>query len=265
MKPAPVPETPEQGAARAEIIRATAAILRELDPALGETGLEALAGMAPPPAGSAPSPDGGRWQDAILERELERGSTLLDLGCGRGELLARLIRKSGIQGQGVEWDAESVTDCVRLGVPVLQMDIDRGLREFPDGSFDTVLIENTLQTVHKPLDLLREMLRVGRRGIVSFPNFGNWRVRLALALTGRMPRTESLPHTWYDTPNIHLFTLTDFLDGAHSVGARVLKGVVRAGAEIRAMGPADNLLADEVLLFLGGTKSPTGAPTQPLA
>lgn len=250
MKSEPVPETPELKAARAEIIRVTAAILRELDPALGETGLEALAREAPP-AGPSSSPDGLRWQDGILERELESGSTLLDLGCGRGELLSRLIRKSGIRGQGVEWDGPSVTDCVRRGVPVLQMDIDRGLQEFPDGSFDTVLIENTLQTLHKPLHLLREMLRVGRRGVVSFPNFGNWRVRLALALTGRMPQTESLPHAWHDTPNIHLFTLRDFLDGADAAGIRVLKGYVRAGGETRALGPSDNLLADEVLLFLG--------------
>lgn len=250
MKPAPAPETPEQAAARAEIIRAAAAILRELDPALGETGLEALAAKTPP-AAPAPSPEGARWQDAILERELERGSTLLDLGCGRGELLSRLIRNSGIRGQGVEWDAESVTECLRRGVPVLQMDIDRGLQEFPDGSFDCVLVENTLQTLRKPLSVLREMLRVGRRGVVSFPNFGNWRVRLDLALTGRMPRTESLPHAWHDTPNIHLFTLRDFLEGAESAGARVLQGYVRAGAEIRVMRPTDNLLADEVLLFLG--------------
>jgi methionine biosynthesis protein MetW len=245
------PDSPERRAARAEIIRATAAILRELDPSLGETGLEALIVEALPAAPLAP-PSGERWQDRIIERELERGSTLLDLGCGRGELLSRLIRQSGIRGQGVEWDAGAVVDCVRRGVPVLQMDIDRGLQEFPDGSFDYVLIEDTLQTLRKPLQVLKDMLRVGRNGIVSFPNFGCWRVRLALALTGRMPRTESLPHFWHDTPNIHLFTLRDFLEGAESVGIQVVKGYARVEGEVRPLQEAtDNLMADEVLLFVG--------------
>jgi len=255
MNPTPSPgkESGDLHAARAEIIRAAAAILRELDPSLGNTGLEKLIDRTPETRPDSAPLSGERWQDRVIERELAHGATLLDLGCGRGELLSRLILQSGIRGQGVELDSDSVVDCVRRGVPVLQMDIDRGLQEFPDSSFDYVLLEDTLQTLHKPLQVLQDMLRVGRHGIVSFPNFGYWRVRISLALSGRMPRTEHLPHRWYDTPNIHLFTLRDFLDWSESAGVQLVSGFARSEKGVRPLQPEDNLMAEEVLLFLCGS------------
>jgi len=202
-----------------------------------------------------PIPPPPRWQDEWIEREIEPGTTVLDLGCGEGDLLHRLMRDKGIRGQGVEIDLHAVVRCVARGVPVLQADLDVGLREFPDHSFDYVVLEETVQTLHQPLAVLSDMLRVGRRGIVSFPNFGHWRVRLALALDGRMPVTPTLPYHWYDTPNIHLFTLQDFLDWTATAGARVVRGYALADGVVRPLGPDDNLEAEEVLLILAGQKA----------
>ena len=200
-----------------------------------------------------PVPPPPRWQDEWIEREIEPGTAVLDLGCGEGDLLHRLMRDKGIRGQGVEIDLNAVVRCVARGVPVLQADLDVGLREFPERSFDYVVLEETVQTLHQPLAVLRDMLRVGRRGIVSFPNFGHWRVRLALALDGRMPVTPTLPYHWYDTPNIHLFTLQDFLDWTAAAGARIVRGYALADGIVRPLGPEDNLEAEEVLLILAGS------------
>ena len=119
-----------------------------------------------------------------------------------------------------------------------------------DKSFDYVILEETLQTLHRPIFVLGEMLRVGRRGIVSFPNFGYWRVRLQLAATGRMPVTERLPYKWHDTPNIHLLTLDDFKSWARAGGIKVIRGFVLADGLVREMGKDDNLIAEEALLVL---------------
>ncbi len=172
---------------------------------------------------------------------------MLDLGCGNGELLARLIQVKGVRGQGIELDAPAVFQCVARGVPVFQSDLDHGLRGFADQSFDYVVLEETLQTLHRPVDVLREMLRVGRRGIVSFPNFAYWRVRLGLAMTGQMPVTVDLPYRWFDTPNIHLFTLQDFLDWARSSNVRIVESFALADGQVRALRDGDNLYAEEVL------------------
>lgn len=193
---------------------------------------------------------GFRWQDAIIEGEIPCGSSVLDLGCGSGELLQRLVAKRRCRCQGIELDPQAALACVQKGVPVLQVDLDEGLGWFPDQSFDYVVLEWTLQTVHKPLVLLGEMLRVGRRGIISFPNFAFWRVRLGLAITGRMPVTRSLPYQWYDSPNIHLFTLQDLLDWARSARAVVTRGWVLANGIVRKLRAGDNLLAEEVLLVV---------------
>jgi len=192
----------------------------------------------------------GRWQDAIIEREIPAGATVLDLGCGGGELLERLIRGRSVRGQGIELNPESVFACVERGVPVFNIDLDQGLAGFADHSFDYIILEETLQTLHRPLDVLREMLRVGRHGVVSFPNFAFWRVRLDLAVRGRMPVTGGLPHRWYNTPNIHLLTLEDFLEWAREEGVAILHGYSLVEGEPRAMGPDDNLQAEEVLLFV---------------
>lgn len=197
-----------------------------------------------------------RWQDAVIEEMIPDGAEVLDLGCGRGDLLGKLIRDKGVVGQGVEMDYEAVLACIQSSIPVFQANLDDGLSGFPDGNYDFVILEETVQTLHKPLQVLKEMLRVGRKGIVSFPNFGCWTVRLELALRGRMPVTLELPHHWYDTPNIHLLTLRDFYSWADKHGVRITGGKAFANNGVRSLDyPADNLLAEEVLLAI----EPAGA------
>ena len=155
-------------------------------------------------------------------------SRVLDLGCGDGDLLAELIRARGCRGQGVEADPEAFHACVARGVPVVHADIDAGLPEFQDDGFDVVVLSQTLQATHRPARVLREMMRVGRVGIVSFPNFGHWRLRAALAVRGTMPVTRSLPHPWFSTPNIHLCTLRDFERLVSAEGLRVARRALLA-------------------------------------
>lgn len=140
------------------------------------------------------------------------GSEVLDLGCGDGRLLEHLMRERGCRGSGVEISDEGFHACLSRGVPVLQSDIDRGLDEFADGHFDVVILSQTLHALHRPAFAVEEMMRVARMAILSFPNFGHWPLRFGLATRGRMPVSRVLPHTWYDTPNIHLCTMRDFED-----------------------------------------------------
>ncbi len=206
-----------------------------------------LADAVAPAEGAA---NAARWQDVVLERELPPGVSVLDLGCGGGELLARLIAGRRVRGQGIEKDPEAVMQCLARGVPVFQTNLDGGLAGFPDRSFDYVVLEETLQTLRRPLAVLDEMLRVGRHGVVSFPNFGYAGVRLSLAAEGRMPVTADLPYRWHDTPNIHLFTLQDFLDWAEESRVRLVKAWARADGDIRPLAPDDNLRAEEALCIL---------------
>ena len=143
---------------------------------------------------------------------VEPGSSVLDLGCGDGELLARLIAAKKARGRGVELQEAMIIETISKGISVFQGDLDEGLRDYASGSYDYVILNQTLQVIHRPMALLGEMLRVGRRAVVSFPNFGYYRVRLQFLLTGRMPVTRDLPYSWYDTPNIHLCTRKDFID-----------------------------------------------------
>ena len=152
------------------------------------------------------------------------GARVLDLGCGDGALLSALVPR-GVRGYGLEIDPDNVAACVARGVNVIQADLDDGLKDFDPGSFDVVLLTHTLQALARPDEALTEMLRVGRRAIVTFPNFGHWRVRAAL-LAGRMPRTPSLPSTWYDTDNIHLCTVADFEALCRARGWRVARRVL---------------------------------------
>jgi methionine biosynthesis protein MetW len=148
---------------------------------------------------------------AIISEWIEPGSRVLDLGCGDGTLLEHLKRERQVDGYGLEIEPDNLTACIRRGVSVIQSDLDAGLTDyFDDNSFDYVVMTQTLQAMHYPARLLREMLRVGRQGIVTFPNFGHWQSRMQLGLGGHMPVSRALPNEWHDTPNIHLCTLKDF-------------------------------------------------------
>lgn len=156
------------------------------------------------------SGNSSRLDFAVIADWVEPKSRVLDLGCGDGSLLRHLADARQITGYGIEIDDKHISRCVAKGVNVIQMDLDEGLTEFDDRSFDHVILSLTLQAMRFPDKVLQEMLRVGLSGIVTFPNFGHWRGRLDLTIRGRMPVTPALPHPWHSTPNIHLCTLKDF-------------------------------------------------------
>ena len=162
-----------------------------------------------------------RFDFELISNWIPEGSRVLDLGCGDGVLMAGLSATRGVTGYGIEIDPAGVLASVRHGVHVLQRDIEGGLADFEDGTFDFVILSQTLQAMRNAESVMGEMLRVGREGIVTFPNFGYWRHRVDIAF-GRMPVSKSLPYSWYDTPNIHLCTVKDFRDLCIKVGARIL-------------------------------------------
>jgi len=146
----------------------------------------------------------------IIQEWIPSGSRVLDLGCGNGELLARLREHKRVAGYGLEIDPLNIAASLEKGVNVIEQDLDKGLGNFATDSFDVVVMTQALQAVHYPDRILEEMLRVGRTCIITFPNFGHWRCRWYLASKGRMPVSEFLPYTWYNTPNIHFCTFKDF-------------------------------------------------------
>jgi methionine biosynthesis protein MetW len=152
--------------------------------------------------------------------------SVLDLGCGDGLLLKYLRETREARGYGIDIDDANVLSCVKNGVNVIQSDLERGLAGFDAGSFDCVILSQTLQAVRHTDQLLLDMLRVGREVIVSFPNFGRWDLRLQIALGGKMPMSPELPYEWYNTPNVHLFTIADFESFCEGHGVRVLERVV---------------------------------------
>jgi methionine biosynthesis protein MetW len=160
--------------------------------------------------------------DLLLVAEMvETGSKVLDVGCGDGELLRILIETRDVDGRGIELSREGVNHCVAKGLAVIQGDADTDLADYPNDSFDYVILSQTLQATWQPRQVLEHMLRIGRRAVVSFPNFGHWKIRLKLLLGGRMPRTDNLPDTWYDTPNIHFCTIKDFRELCQGIGIEV--------------------------------------------
>ncbi|WP_336740121.1 methionine biosynthesis protein MetW [Aureimonas altamirensis] len=158
---------------------------------------------------------------ALIADLVQRGGRVLDVGCGDGSLLALLERQRGVDARGMEISQQGVNEAVARGLSVVQGDADRDLIHYPDDAFDYVILSQTIQATQNPKAVLTELLRIGRRAVVSFPNFGHWSVRLSLMAKGRMPVTRNLAYSWYDTPNIHFCTIRDFVDLTREVDAEV--------------------------------------------
>lgn len=177
------------------------------------------------PTAILPVTENGYRADHLLVAEMvEPGSKVLDVGCGEGDLL-RLLETRGVDGRGIELSREGVNRCVAKGLAVVQGDADTDLVNYPDDSFDYVILSQTLQATRQPRAVLENLLRIGRSAIVSFPNFGHWKMRLQLLIKGQMPRTENLPATWYDTPNIHFCTIKDFVQLCDEINVKMERAV----------------------------------------
>lgn len=171
-------------------------------------------------------PPGPHRVDHLLIAEMvEPGARVLDVGCGDGELLQLLGRTKATDGRGMELERERVNACVTRGLSVIQGDADRDLDDYPDQAFDYAILSLTIQATRYPKTVLENLLRIGRHAIVSFPNFGHWRIRMELLLTGRMPQTANLPEPWYASPDAHLCTIKDFADMVELVDAEVEEAV----------------------------------------
>lgn len=160
---------------------------------------------------------------SIIAEWIEPGSRILDLGCGNGELLSFLIETKNVKGMGIELSPGRVIECTGRGIPVVNQDLNLGMSNFKSQSFDYVILSQTLQVMHHPQELLSEMLRVGKYGMVSFPNFAYHAVRLNLLFSGKMPKSKIFPFEWYDTPNIHNITIKDFKSYCRESGVEILK------------------------------------------
>ena len=185
----------------------------------------------------------------VIGEIVEPGSRVLDLGCGEGELLAWLVEHKRVLARGVEISPVQVRRAIARGVSVYQGDIDEGLADYPDKAFDYVLLSQTLQETRSPLQVLREMLRVGRRAIISFPNFGHWNVRVAMLLNGQAPKTKLFPHNWYNSPNIHFLSINDFEDLCREHGFPIERRYFLTGA--RHVKAFPNLIAQTAVFLLG--------------
>jgi len=178
---------------------------------------------------------------------IEPNSTVLDVGCGDGQLLANLINDKKIKGEGIELNQELLLDCICRGLPIIQQDIEDGLGYYADNSFDYVILSQTVQTLKKPEKVFRDLLRVGKKVIVSFPNFAHWRCRLALSLSGKAPVTRQLPFSWHDSPNIHFLSLKDFDEFCKKLGAKIEKKIPLAKIRLSPVRFAPNLFAEQVI------------------
>lgn len=196
----------------------------------------------------------------IIQKWIQPGSRVLDLGCGDGSLLAYLREHKHTVGLGLEIDNDKIDSCLAKGIDVIQQDLNKGLDNFQSQSFDTVLLTQTLQAVHYPDLLIEEMLRIGKNCIVTFPNFGNWKSRAYLNFKGRMPVSDFMPYQWYDTPNIHFCTVSDFdvfcqQKGIHVITRTVVDNKHRDSWIIRAF---PNLLSEIAIYHIDRANTQSG-------
>lgn len=191
---------------------------------------------------------------AAIAEMIAPHARVLDIGCGDGALLEHLVRTKGADARGIELSQQNVNACVARGLSVMQGDADTDLTDYPSQVFDVAILSQTIQATYAPALVLNQLLRISRRAIVSLPNFGHWRVRLSLLTRGRMPRTSSLEHAWYDTPNIHLCTIADFVALARAQGAVIESALMldetgrTQPMRIDAWGP--NMFADGAIFVL---------------
>ena len=207
---------------------------------------------------------GGLRRDLRLIAEMiDHGARVLDIGCGDGALLAHLVRHKNVDGRGMELSQSGVNSCVGHGLSVIQGDADRDLQAYPTGAFDVVVLSQTLQATREPRKVLETLVRIGRRAIVSFPNFGFWRIRLHLLFCGRMPVSHLLTYPWYETPNIHLCTIRDFVAMCDEIGVRVERSITldRHGQpySLDPRGSLANLLAEQGVFVLSENRGKINA------
>ncbi len=186
----------------------------------------------------------------LIESLIERESCVLDVGCGSGDLLANLIRDKNIKGEGIELDQNLLLDCICRGLPVIQQDIEQGLSYYADKTFDYVILSQTVQTLKDADKVLLEMLRVGKKVIVSFPNFAHWRCRLQMAILGKAPVTGNLPFEWYNSPNVHFFTIKDFDRFCEKLAVKIEKKIPISETRASAIKFAANLFAEEAVYVI---------------
>ena len=190
----------------------------------------------------------------LITSLVDKETRVLDIGCGNGELLESLKRRKKVIGQGLELKQERVNQCVAKGLSAIQGDADRDLELYPSQSFDCVILSQTIQATGQPKLILNELIRIGKKAIVSIPNFGYWKIRLSLAVNGKMPITKKLSHNWHDTPNIHLCTILDFINLCEELNIKIEKSIILSSKKTKSYkgtpNKFSNLLSEEAIFLI---------------